>query len=74
MNVSEPDLIPVKILSKSVEKQKSYSIFPKDRFFFVEIFKGFGEHVRSDNDMYNGVSFRYYTGSYDPVRVRGREF
>ena len=46
MNVSEPDLIPVKILSKSVEKQKSYSNFPKDRFF-VENFKGFGSNTGS---------------------------
>ena len=33
MNVSEPDLIPVKILSKSVEKQKSYSILTEGPFF-----------------------------------------
>ena len=33
MNVSDRDLFPVKILSKSVEKQKSYGHFSLQNFF-----------------------------------------
>ena len=36
MNELERDLIPVKILSKNIEKLKSYSIFADSRFFFLK--------------------------------------
>ena len=53
MNVSEGDLFPVNFLSKSVEKQKSYSNFHLQEIF-LEIFDVFAhiwDHLRSDNDV-----------------------
>ena len=55
MDDSETDLFPIKILSKSVEKQKSYSNFPVTVSFFLDFFnilKYNKNHLRSDNDMY----------------------
>ena len=56
MDDSERDLFPVKILSKSVEKQKSYSNFPVTVSFFFDFFlnilKYNKNHLRSDNDIY----------------------
>ena len=55
MDDSERDLFPVKILSKSVEKQKSYSNFPVTVSFFLDFFnilKYNKNHLRSDNDVH----------------------
>ena len=54
MDDSERDLFPVKMLSKSVEKQKSYSNFPVTVIFFLDFFnilKYNKNHLRSDNDI-----------------------